>query len=243
MALPKLTAPEYTLELPSTGKKIKYRPFLVKEQKLLLTAGEGGDEEESINAVKQVIESCCLSKNLNIEELPLFDIEYIFLQLRSKSVGEKTTLFFRHQKCPENNDGPSKKQTEVEIDLSKIKVKKNPKHTNKIKLTNDVGIIMKYPKMDMINTYTEKDVDGESIFKLIGQCIDQIYDSEESYSSTDYTPEELDDFLSSMTESQFENFKNFFETMPSLKHTIEFTCTDCEGKEKVEVQGIQHFFI
>jgi hypothetical protein len=242
MALPKLTAPEYTLELPSTGKKIKYRPFLVKEQKLLLTANEDDDEKEVIDAIKQVIKNCCLTKTLDVEDLPLFDIEYIFLQLRAKSVGEKATLFFTHQECPKNNNSPSKKQTEVEVDLSKIKIKKDPKHSTKIKLTNDVGIIMKYPKIELINTYTEEDVSGEEIFKLIGKCIEQIYDSEGSYSSTDYTPEELDDFISSMTESQFGHFKDFFETMPSLTHSIKFTCVECEKEEEIEVKGIQHFF-
>ena len=119
MALPKLTAPEYTLEIPSTGKKIKYRPFLVKEQKLLLTANEDDDEKEIIDAIKQVIKNCCLTTTLDVEDLPLFDIEYIFLQLRAKSVGEKATLFFTHQECPKNNNSPSKKQTEVEVDLVK----------------------------------------------------------------------------------------------------------------------------
>jgi len=241
MALPKLIAPEYTLELPSTGKKLKYRPFLVREQKLLLIAEEGGDETETVNAIRQVIKNCCLEKNLDIEDLPLFDIEYIFLQLRSKSIGEKTKLYFRHQRCPSNDNQPSNQQTEIEVDLSKVKVIKNPKHTNKIKLTSKIGIIMKYPKINLINEYGTN-IGTDVIFKILGQCIDQVYDSEESYSPTDYTPEELDEFISDMTEDQFEKIKIFFDTMPTLKHTIKFVCIECGEKENIEVQGLQRFF-
>ena len=243
MALPTLNAPEHTLELPSTGDKVKYRPFLVKEQKILMLAQEGDSEEESVEAIKQIINNCCSLDEKAIENLPLFDIEYIFLQLRSKSVGESVTLYFRHQECENNDNQPSTKQTEINVDLSKVKVTKDPKHTTKIQLTKDVGVIMKYPKIDLINKYQETGLNADTIFELIGNCIDKVYDSENSYNNSDYTPEEMENFISSMTETQFQDIRNFFDTMPVLKHTVKFTCVDCGFKDNIELEGIQSFFI
>ena len=136
MALPKLNVPEYELELPSNGQKIKYRPFLVREQKILLMAQEGNEEKEIVRAVRKVITDCCITNGLDVEELPLFDIEYFFLQLRSKSIGEKVRLYFRHQICPKNEDKPAKNQTEIEVDLTKTKVIRNKKHNPKIHYTD-----------------------------------------------------------------------------------------------------------
>ena len=243
MALPKLNVPQYELELPSNGKKITYRPFLVKEQKVLMMAQEGNDEQETIRAVRKVITDCCITNGINVDELPLFDIEYFFLQLRSKSIGEKISLYFRHQICPNNDNLPAKNQTEIVVDLNKVKVIKDKKHEPKIKLTDDVGIIMKHPKIDMINKFQNLDrTNITAVFEIIGNCVDQIYDANETYSPTDYTPKELEAFLSEMTETQFEKIQDFFLTMPKIKYSAKFKCIDCQYEDVVEVEGLQNFF-
>ena len=242
MPLPNISVPTYELKFPSDGTKIKYRPFLVKEQKLLLIAQEGNDDEEIISAIKELLSNCCVEGDLNIDDRPTFDIEYFFLNLRSKSVGEKVELYFRHQECPENNGMPAKNQTEITVDLSKVEVKKEEKHSNKIKLTDDVGIIMQYPKIET-SVFVSNPNNIELALNVIKDCIGQIYDSETVYTSQDYTPEELDEFVSNMTEEQFTKIKNFFDTIPKLKHTVEFVCADCKFKDSVEVEGLQSFFI
>ena len=244
MALPKLSVPEYDLTLPSNGQKIRYRPFLVKEQKILMIAQEGNDEKETVDAVKKIISNCCLTEGVDVEEMPLFDVEYFFLNLRSKSVGEKVSLYFRHQKCPENDNEPAKNQTEIEVDLNKVKVVKDKKHNPNIKLTKDIGIVMKHPKVNSMGKFqSNKEKDMSLIFKIIGECIDQVYDADDTYSATDYTPKELDEFLSNMTEDQFLKIQTFFETMPKIKQNVKFKCVDCEFEDVVEVEGLQNFFI
>jgi hypothetical protein len=243
MALPKLSVPEYELELPSNQQKVRYRPFLVKEQKILMIAEEGKDEQEIVKAIKQIISACTLSKDVDISSLPLFDIEYFFLQLRSKSIGEKVKLFFRHQICPDNNNEPAKNQTEIEVDLNKVKVIKDKKHKSKVELTKDIGLVMKHPKIDLINKFQGKEMnDMANIFRLISECIDQVYDADETYNATDYTPKELEEFISDMTEGQFKRVQEFFETMPKLKHKISFKCIDCKYEDTLEVEGLQNFF-
>ena len=243
MALPKLSIPEYELTLPSNQQKVKYRPFLVKEQKVLMIAEEGKDDQEIVNAIKQIISDCTISKDVDISSLPLFDIEYFFLQLRSKSIGEKVKLFFRHQNCPDNNNEPAKNQTEIEVDLSKVKVIIDKNHKTKIELTKDIGIIMKHPKIDLINKFRGKEINEmANIFKLISECIDQVYDADEIYNTTDYTPKELEEFISTMTEEQFKRVQDFFETMPKLKHKVKFKCIDCKYEDTLEVEGLQNFF-
>ena len=241
MALPKLNAPEYELELPSNGQTIKYRPFLVKEQKILMIAHEGEDEKETVGALTEILSNCCLTENIKIDELPLFDIEYFFLQLRSKSVGEKVRLLFRHQECPKNDNKPAKNQTEIEVDLTKTKVIKNKNHNPKIKLTKDIGVLMKHPKINSINS-TNGQSEMTTVFNMIGECIEQIYDADNTYSSSDYTPKELEEFLSDMTEEQFGKIQLFFDTMPKIKQDIKFKCTDCKYEDTVEVEGLQNFF-
>jgi hypothetical protein len=243
MALPKLSIPEYELELPSNKQKIKYRPFLIKEQKILMIAQEGKDEKEMVMAIKQIIKDCTITGDIDIDSLPLFDIEYFFLQLRSKSIGEKIDLFFRHQKCPENNNEPAKNQTQIKVDLSKVKVVKDKKHNTKIKLTKDIGIIMKHPKIDLLNKFQGKSMtEMSTVFNLIGECIDQVYDTDETYNATDYTPKELEEFISTMTEEQFKKVQDFFNTMPKIKHTVNFKCVDCKFEDTLEVEGLQNFF-
>tara|TARA_R110000824_G_scaffold49838_12_gene139695 strand:- start:974 stop:1708 length:735 start_codon:yes stop_codon:yes gene_type:complete len=244
MPLPSMTVPTYDFELPSTGEKINYRPFLVKEQKLMLIAQEGGDEKEALEAIKQILENCCLNPDIKINELPLFDIEFFFLQLRSKSVGEKVQLYFRHQLCPKNDGQPSNTQTEIEVDLNEVKVQTDPSHNKKIDLNDGVGMIMKYPKVDSLANIDFKNQDNlDGIIKFIGNCIEKIYDKNEMYTQQDYTPEELNEFITNLTEDQFNKIQNFFDTSPKIKHLVNFKCADCGIEDKLEVEGIQSFFI
>jgi len=238
MALPKLDVPIYDLELPSTGKKLRYRPFLVKEQKLLFMASEGQDPAEMVTAMRQILTNCCVDE-INVEEIPLFDIEYLFLQLRSKSVGEISTIRFpcrnEEKKCDE--------VIEVEIDLSKIKVHKNKKHDKQIKLTDTLGLMMKYPKIELLSSLENLAANNmDEVIKIISQCIDNIYDADTIYSTKDHTEEELEEFLLDMTQDQFEKVQLFFETMPKLSKTIKYECKKCKFKDSIELEGLQSFF-
>lgn len=240
MALPKLDVPVYNLELPSTGKEIKYRPFLVKEQKLLLMASEGEDPREMVDSMRQIINNCCVEE-IAVEELPLFDIEYIFLQLRSKSVGETSNVKFRCKNIIEEKECNG--IVEIDIDLSKIKVQKNEKHNNKIKLTENLGMIMKYPRIELLTSIENlKENSMDDVITIIAQCIDSVYDSDEVYNSKDHTVEELQGFLLGMTQQQFEKVQLFFETMPRLKETVNFKCEKCKAEDTIELEGLQSFF-
>lgn len=241
MALPKLDVPIHELTLPSTGKKLKYRPFLVKEQKLLLMAGEGNDPKDMVNSLRQIIINCCVENDLDVESLPLFDIEYIFLQLRSKSVGEVSTVKFKCKNIVD--ESPCGGVIESEIDLSKIKVDKDKRHDNKIELLNKLGMIMKYPRIELLTEIENlENTNMDEIIKIIAKCIDSIYDEDTVYSSKDHTPEELENFLLGMTQEQFEKVQLFFETMPRLKETIATKCEKCGLEDTIELEGLQSFF-
>ena len=237
MALPKLNVPVYEAILPSTEKVIKYRPFLVKEEKLLFTAQESG-EEAVLPAVKQIIKNC-VQGELDIDNMPLFDIEYLFLRLRAKSVGEEVTLGLKPWGCPQNNGELCEFTTEVSVNLEEIKCVKNEKHSSKIMIDDNIGIMMKYPDISQLNI---KGSENEMGLKVIKKCINMIFTEEETHERDSFTDKELDEFIDSLNTKQMEQIKNFFDTMPVLKHTVKYTCKTCNEEKETTIQGLQSFF-
>ena len=237
MALPKLNVPVYEAILPSTEKVIKYRPFLVKEEKLLFTAQESG-EEAVLPAVKQIIKNC-VQGELDIDNMPLFDIEYLFLRLRAKSVGEEVTLGLKPWGCPQNDGELCEFTTEVAINLEEIKCVKNKKHSSKIMIDDKIGILMKYPDISQLNI---KGSENEMGLKVIKKCINMIFTEEETHERDSFTDKELDEFIDSLNTKQMEQIKNFFDTMPVLKHTVKYTCKTCDEEKETTIQGLQSFF-
>lgn len=242
MGLPKNTSPEYELELPSTGKKIKYRPFLVREEKILLLALETKDNKQITNAIKQILKNCILTRGVKIEELPTFDIEYIFLNLRGKSVGESIDLIVT---C--SDDGET--QVPVTVFIDEIKVQKNPNHSPDIPLGNDLVLRMKYPSLDeFIKTNFDfgdkvnSVANIEKSFEIISSCMDVVFTKEDSWSAKDCTKKELFEFIDDMTTQQFKMIENFFQTMPVLSHTFEVTNPKTNIKNSVTLEGLTSFF-
>ena len=238
MSLPKLNTPVYEATLPSTNKVIKYRPFLVKEEKILLTAMEDGSEKTISNAVNQIIKNC-VQGNIKVKELPTFDIEYLFLRLRAKSVGEKVTIGLKPYPCPQNEGEICKNSTEVEINLEEVKVIKDKKHSSKIMLDDNIGIKMSYPDLSILG---QKNTDVESGLKLIKDSIEMIFTSEETFDRSSFTQKELDEFFDSLTTDQFSKIKDFFDTMPVLKHTVKYKCATCGEEKETTIQGLNSFF-
>jgi hypothetical protein len=238
MALPKLNVPVYEAILPSTEKVIKYRPFLVKEEKLLFTAQESG-EEAVLPAVKQIIKNC-VQGELDIDNMPLFDIEYLFLRLRAKSVGEEVTLGLKPWGCPQNNGELCEFTTEVSVNLEEIKCVKDKKHTSKIMLDDKIGIMMKYPDISQMNMgESENDILG---MKIIKNSINMIFTEEDTHERDSFTDKELDEFIDSLNTKQMDKIRNFFETMPTLKHTVKYNCKTCGEEKETTVQGLNSFF-
>ena len=236
MSLPKINTPEYTLVIPSTDEEIKYRPFLVKEEKILLVAQETGTDKATYEAIRTIINSCTLN-HIDIDKLPLFDMEYIFLNIRAKSVGEVAKL---KVKCPDDEET----EVEVEVDLTKIKVEMDEKHDARIKLTDDIGVLMAYPSFGTISQQSDiKDgSDTEQLFDMISGCIYQIWHGEETYDAMDYSDKDLKEFLDSLNHEQFEKLQTFFETMPSLKQDIEVTNPKTNVTSTLTLQGLNSFF-
>ena len=242
MALPKLNVPVYETILPSTDKVIKYRPFLVREEKILLTAMESDDEKLISNAVKQILKNC-IQGEMNINELPTFDIEFLFLRLRAKSVGEKITVGLRPYPCVQNEGELCKFSTEVEINLEEVQVVKNEKHSSKIMINDDIGIKLKYPDINVLKDRGAKDQsDMEMGMSVIKNCIDMIFTKEETHERGSFTEEELDEFVDSLNSEQFKKVKEFFDTIPKLSHTVEYTCKTCGEEKKTTIEGLSSFF-
>ena len=237
MALPKLNVPVYEAILPSTEKVIKYRPFLVKEEKLLLTAQESG-EDAVLPAVKQILKNC-VQGELDVDRMPIFDIEYLFLRLRAKSIGEEVTLGLKPWGCPQNNGELCKYTTEVAINLEEIECKKDKKHSSKIMLDDKIGIMMKYPDISQIGIEGSQTEMG---MKVIKSCINMIFTEEETHERDSFTDKELDEFIDSLNSKQMENINNFFETMPTIKYTAKYTCKTCDEEKETTIQGLQSFF-
>ena len=232
MPLPKLDVPTYELDLISIDKKITYRPFLVKEEKILMVAMEGEDQKEIVRAMKQVISNCILEE-INIDTLPLFELEHILLNLRSKSVGEQTTISIICQSCETS--------IPLKIDLNKVKIKQDKKHTKEIQITENIGIMMKYPKLDLMLD-EELLSDSNKIFDIIEECVEFIWDDEETYKMDDYSKEEKTDFFESLSQNQFDNIREFFDTIPKLTLDVNYTCNSCKHKSKTVLEGMANFF-
>ena len=236
MALPKLDVPIYELTVPSTDEKIKYRPFLIKEEKILLIAMESGANEDVIQAVKQIVSECTFN-TLKLGNMPMFDVEYIFLQIRSKSVGEVSKL-----KILCRDDGET--YANVEVDLTEIEVQVNDDHTNKIELTDEMGVIMKYPTIDSFSTAGISDITADNMLDVIVTCIDKIYDKkgEEVYDSKDSSKKELMDFVEQMNTQQFQDVQAFFDSMPKLRHEITVVNPKTKKENIVALSGLNDFF-
>ena len=234
MPLPVLDVPTYDLTLPSTNQPYKYRPFLVKEEKILLMAMEGENEADIMNAVCQIIGNCILDDNFKVSILPLFDIEYVFLKLRAKSIGETSRLELKCKECETPNP--------IAVDLSSIEVTKNKDHTTNIKLTDDVGVIMKYPTPKSMTTLSSPEGTVAAAFEMLETCVESIYLGEEIHDMTDYTFNEKREFFDSLTQGQFENIQQFMETMPKLEHDVSFTCKECKTENNLKIEGLQNFF-
>lgn len=240
--LPKIVQPEYELELPSTGKKIKYRPFVVREEKILLLALETKDNTQITNAIKQILKNCIITRGVKVEELPTFDIEYIFLNVRAKAVGESIDLIVT---C--SDDGET--QVPVTIYIDSIKVKKDENHSRDIHLGNDLMLRMKYPSLDEFiktnfnfNTETNSTKNLEKSFDIISSCMDVIFKGEESWAAKDCTKKELFDFIDSMDTKQFKMIENFFQTMPVLSYTFTVTNPNTQKENEVTLEGLTSFF-
>ena len=239
MPLPQIATPTYELVLPSTGKKIKYRPFLVKEEKILILALESEDQKQITEAVKTTLKSC-ISTRIKIDELPTFDIEYIFLNIRGKSVGESVDLIVT---CPD--DGTT--TVPVKIYIDEIKVEQSEKHTRDIKLDEIYTLRMKYPSLNQFieNNFAianDEKVTVDDSFKVIASCIDVVFSAEESWSASDSTTKELNDWLGTLDSRQFKQIEDFFETMPKLSHTIKVTNPNTKVESDVKLEGITSFF-
>ena len=236
MALPKLATPTYELEIPSTDEKIKFRPFLVKEEKILMMAMESKSNADITQAVKDIVQECTFNK-VDISNMPMFDVEYIFLQIRSKSVGEVSKLKLL---CPD--DG--KTYADVELDLNEVKVQVGDDHTNKIELGNDMGMIMKYPTIDSFSETGIRDINPGNMLEVISSCILQIYEKkgEKVYDTKDQTQKEVIDFIEQLNTSQFKKVQDFFTTMPKLKHEITVKNPKTKKESKITLTGLNDFF-
>ena len=236
MALPKLTTPTYELEIPSTDEKIKYRPFLVKEEKILMMAMESKADSDITQAVKDIVMECTFNK-VKIDDMPMFDVEYIFLQIRSKSVGEVSKLKLL---CPDDE----KTYADVELNLNEVKVQVGEDHTNKIDLGNDMGMIMKYPSIDSFSESGIRDINPSNMLEVISTCILQIFEKkgEKVYDTKDQTKKEVIDFIEQLNTKQFKDVQQFFETMPKLKHEITITNPKTKKESKITLTGLNDFF-
>tara|TARA_R100001443_G_scaffold1977_4_gene6850 strand:- start:138 stop:854 length:717 start_codon:yes stop_codon:yes gene_type:complete len=237
MPLPKIATPSYELVIPSSKKKIKYRPFLVKEEKILILAMESEDTTQIANAVKNVISSCILSRGIKVEKLSTFDIEYLFLNIRGKSVGEQIEVMVT---CPDDN----KTKVPALINIDSIKVQIDDEHSKDIVLDDQYTLRMKYPSLNEFikNNFNTENLKVDDTFDLIASCIEQVYSEEESFAASDCTKKELSQFLEQLNSSQFKMIEKFFETMPKLSHTVKVTNPNTKVDNEIILEGLQSFF-
>ena len=233
MSLPVINTPTYELVVPSTKEQLKFRPFLVKEEKILLMAMEEEDTKHMVNAVRTIVDNCTF-KTLKVNKMPMFDLEYVFLNIRAKSVGEVASVKVL---CDDD------KETYVDIDipLEEIQVKFHKDHTNLIDLTDDIKIEMSYPTFEMIDSFESENT--KAIFDLMGKCVERVIDGETIHERADFNKKELTDFLDSLNTKQFAEMQKFFETMPKLSHEIEFTNPNTKKKHKKTLEGLNSFFV
>lgn len=243
--LPKIDVPIYNVKLLSNGKNLRFRPFTVKEEKLFLMANEGEDLDNVVDTIKQILNNCILD-DYDVNSLPLFDIEHLFLNIRARSISEVVNLKY---KCNNNViDEETKEEKKcnniVEIDLNilQIEPEKQEGHTNKIEITEKMGVVMKYPNFDTLKKFDVEN-EADSIIKITVDCIDYVYDSDTIYYAKDFTEQDLIEFIESMQAKDLEKIKTFFDTMPKMKKDIDFKCNKCGHEEKIELEGIQNFFV
>lgn len=229
MALPVVKTPTYDLVIPSTGQKVKYRPFLVKEEKILMVAAESEDRKEIMNAMKQIVISC-VEDEIDVNDLATFDLEYIFISLRSKSVGETVDLTVKCEFCDEEN--------KTRLDFADIKVTEQGDASNKVEITDSMGIVMKYPSIDGISKIENADPIG-----VIKGCIDYIYDDKQVYKASEADPSELDDFVNSLGYKEMEKVKAFFDSMPKITKDVKFKCNSCKKQNTMTIEGFDNFFV
>ena len=237
MPLPKISTPTYELVIPSTKKKVKYRPFLVKEEKVLIMAMESEDTTMIANAVKDVISSCITTRGVKVDELATFDIEYLFLNIRGKSVGEQVEVLIT---CPD--DGTTKVPTL--IDLDEIQIQEDENHSKDIKLDDSLTLRMRYPSMKEFikNNFAVNDISVDDTFDIVTSCIEQVYNEEESWSAKDCTKKELKEFAEQLSSKQFKEIETFFETMPKLSHTITVSNPNTGKDNTIVLEGLASFF-
>ena len=237
MALPMSSTPTYTLTIPSTGKEVKYRPFLVREEKALMIAQQSEDPIVMVNTLKDVIKTCVVG-DFNADEIATFDLEYIFTQLRAKSVGETVDLIFPCDVCEDD-----KARVQISFDITKLQVEKSPEHNNKVHLFGDVGVVMKYPTMQVLNKLQNLDINNlDDLFKIVAECIDYIYQGDELFYGKEQTQEELLEFINNLSSEQFAKVQKFFETMPRLKQEVHYNCPVCAREHRKVLEGLQSFF-
>ena len=237
MSLPKINTPEYILNVPSTDEEITYRPFLVKEEKVLLVAQETGGEKSIYQAIKNLIKNCCFGK-VDVDKLPMFDIEYIFLQIRAKSVGEITTL---EVTCPDDDET----KVTIDVNLTHLKVDMDEKHNPRIQLTDDIGLLMSYPNLADVLSMSKTEEDDNTVEKMFGmmqKCMYQVWQGEETHDAIDYSNKDKKDFLESLNHEQFEKIQTFFDTMPTVKYVTEVTNPKTKVKSEIILEGMNSFF-
>ena len=246
MALPKIDVPTYETTLISSGKKVKYRPFLVKEQKLFLMASQSTDEKETVDVVKQVLNNCILS-DIVVDDLPTFDLEHLFMQLRARSVGEVVNLKYNCNNTVKDDKGEDKVcggLVKFDLNILDIKPTINPEHNSKIEINDKLGIVMKYPTLGMVKNFDNLQSESiDTIMDVIVSCIDFIYDAEQMYYAKDSTKEELMEFVDNLQQDDLEKIQKFFTTMPKISKPLDFKCGKCGYEEKIVVEGIQNFFV
>ena len=237
MPLPKIATPTYELVLPSSGRKIKYRPFLVKEEKILIIALESQDQKQIATAVKSILSSCILTRGTKVDKLSTFDIEYLFLNVRGKSVGEQIEVMVT---CPD--DG--KTQVPMSINIDSIKVQKSENHNSDIKLDDTYTLRMRYPSLNEFikSNFNAEDIKVDDTFDLIASCVDQVYSEEESWTQQDCTKKELTNFIEQLNSSQFKEIEKFFDTMPKLAHKVKVKNPNTNVESEIVIEGLQSFF-
>ena len=237
MPLPKIATPTYELVLPSSGRKIKYRPFLVKEEKILIIALESQDQKQITNAVKSILSSCIITKGTKVDKLATFDIEYLFLNIRGKSIGENIDVMVT---CPDDE----KTQVSTTINIDDIKVQTSEDHQKDIKLDDTYSLRMKYPSLGefVSSNFSGENIKVQDTFDLIASCIDQVYSEEESQTQEECTKKELNDFVESLNTNQFQEIEKFFDTMPKLSHTVKIVNPNTKVENEIKLEGLQNFF-
>lgn len=246
MKLPKIDLPTYDFQLPSTGKTIRFRPFLVKEQKILLMALESKKEIDSINAIKQIVSNCVIENNFDVNEMSSFDLEYFFIQLRMRSIGEKINLSFTCKNAISENE-ECNNVMKFEYDLSNAKIEKNPEHKTTIFFTKDIGVVMKYPSFktteSLMQGSKENKTSVENALELVVDCIDYFFEKDSIFYAKEMKKEEIMEYIENIPKTSFDKMEKFFDTMPQVKSIVKHKCEKCEFEHEIPVEGLTNFFV